>query len=87
MTDVMKCGSDEPTELLARQRALQTEAEHVRAQLDLARVLGAVGDPVLVGSAALGLMAWRDLDITVVCPRSTRDRCSPPPPSLPHTRT
>jgi hypothetical protein len=68
MSDVTKCGSDEPTELLARQRALQTEAEHVRAQLDLARVLGAVGDPVLVGSAALGLMAWRDLDMTVVCP-------------------
>jgi hypothetical protein len=68
MTDVTKCGSDEPAELLARQRALQTEAEHVRAQLDLAQVPGAVDDPVLVGSAALGLMAWRDIDITVVCP-------------------
>jgi len=67
MSDVTKCGSDEPAELLARQRALQTEAEQVRGQLDLARVLGAVGDPVLVGSAALGLMAWRDIDITVVC--------------------
>jgi hypothetical protein len=54
-------------ELLARQRALQAEAEQVRAQLDLDRVLGAVGDPVLVGSSALGLMAWRDIDITVVC--------------------
>lgn len=68
MTEVTRCCSDEPTDLLARQRALQTEAEHVRVQLDLDRVLGAVGDPVLVGSAALGLMAWRDLDITVVCP-------------------
>jgi hypothetical protein len=59
---------DESAELLARQRALQAEAEQVRAQLDLARVLGAAGDPVLVGSAALGLMAWRDIDMTVVCP-------------------
>jgi hypothetical protein len=59
--------TDETTELLARQRALQTEAEQVRARLDLDRVLGAVGNPVLVGSAALGLMVWRDIDATVVC--------------------
>jgi hypothetical protein len=58
----------EAAELLARQRALQAEAEQVRARLDLDRILGAVGDPVLVGSAALGLMAWRDIDTTVVCP-------------------
>jgi hypothetical protein len=68
MTDMTKCRSDEPAKLLARQRALQTEAEDVRAQLGLAQMLGAVGDPVLVGSAALGLMAWRDIDVTVVCP-------------------
>jgi hypothetical protein len=68
MTDMTKCRSDEPAKLLARQRALQTEAEGVRAQLGLAQVLGAVGDPVPVGSAALGLMAWRDIDLTVVCP-------------------
>lgn len=30
-------------------------------------MLGAIGTPVLVGSAALGLMAWRDIDVTVVC--------------------
>lgn len=59
--------ADEAAELLARQRALQVEAEQVRARLDLDRVLGAVGDPVLVGSAALGLMMWRDIDTTVVC--------------------
>jgi hypothetical protein len=59
--------TDDATELLARQRALQAEAEQVRVQLDLDRVLGIVGDPVLVGSAALGLMAWRDIDTTVVC--------------------
>jgi hypothetical protein len=68
MTDMTKCRGDEPAKLLARQRALQTEAEDVRAQLGLAQMLGAVGDPVIVGSAALGLMAWRDIDVTVVCP-------------------
>lgn len=62
-----KCGSDEAAELLARQQVLQSEAEHVRARLDLDQTLSAVGDPVLVGSAALGLMAWRDIDITIVC--------------------
>jgi hypothetical protein len=30
-------------------------------------VLGAVGNPVLVGSTALGSMVWRDIDATVVC--------------------
>jgi hypothetical protein len=59
--------TDETTELLAQQRALQAEAEQVRGALDLDRVLGAVGNPVLVGSAALGLMVWRDIDTTVVC--------------------
>jgi hypothetical protein len=59
--------TDEATELLVRQRALQAEAEQIRARLDLDRVLGIVGNPVLVGSAALGLMVWRDIDITVVC--------------------
>jgi hypothetical protein len=67
MTDVTKHCGDQRTELLARQRALQAEAEQVRLQLDLDRVLGAVGGPVVAGSAALGLMTWRDLDITVVC--------------------
>jgi len=59
--------SDEDHDLLTRQRELQTEAEQVRAQLSLDQILGAVGEPVLVGSAALGLMTWRDMDITVVC--------------------
>jgi hypothetical protein len=57
------------SELLASQQLLQQEAQHVRERLDLDRVLGAVGDPVVVGSAALGLMAWRDLDVTVTCQR------------------
>lgn len=54
-------------DLLQRQVALQAEAGRVYLDLDLHEFLSGVGDPVRVGSAALGLMVWRDLDITVVC--------------------
>jgi hypothetical protein len=57
------------SELLARQGALQREAEEVVRDIMLMELAEPVGDPVLVGSAALGLMVWRDLDVTVVCPR------------------
>ncbi|WAL67786.1 hypothetical protein ORV05_08440 [Amycolatopsis cynarae] len=53
--------------LLARQDALQEEAEAVHQDLGLDR-LGELGKPVRVGSAALGLMVRRDLDLTVICP-------------------
>ena len=46
---------------------LEMAAAAVRADLDLERVLSALGEPHLVGSAALGLMVWPDLDMTVVC--------------------
>ena len=72
MIDATDRPTDQPTELLDRQRALQAEAGQVRARLDLGRVLGSVGDPVVVGSAAMGLMTWRDLDITIVCPSLDR---------------
>jgi hypothetical protein len=65
--------TDDDAGLLARQDALQAEAQQVRGQLDLDRVLGALGTPVLVGSTALGLMVWRDLDLTVVCPALDQD--------------
>ena len=54
-------------ELLRRQDELQAEAASVRADLRLDRYLGVHGTVVPVGSAALGLMVWRDLDLTVVC--------------------
>ncbi|MFE0104628.1 hypothetical protein [Streptomyces sp. NPDC059009] len=56
-------------DLLTRQTALQAEADHVGADLQLARLLESRGEAVRVGSAALGLMVRRDLDITVVCPQ------------------
>ena len=46
---------------------LAAAAAEVRADLALDEVLGAIGEPHLVGSAALGLMVWPDLDMTVVC--------------------
>ena len=55
--------------LIADQLALQREADEVEADLGLQSLLTPVGRPVRVGSAALGLMVHRDLDITVVCSR------------------
>ena len=46
---------------------LAAAAGAVRADLELDAVLGTLGEPHLVGSAALGLMVWPDLDMTVVC--------------------
>ena len=54
-------------ELLRQQDALQAEARAVAADLQVDGVLGQVGEVNWVGSAALGLMVWRDLDLTVVC--------------------
>jgi len=59
-----------PTDHLIWQQAeLQAEARAVEADLQLDELLGAIGEVNRVGSAALGLMVWRDLDLTVVCPK------------------
>jgi hypothetical protein len=55
-------------ELLQRQDALQAEADAVCADLGLGELLASVGQPVRVGSSALGLMVAQDVDITVTCP-------------------
>lgn len=55
------------TELLDRQRALQLEAEDFAADLGIRDLVEPLGQPFLVGSAAVGLMVWRDLDLTIVC--------------------
>ena len=55
-------------ELERRQEVLQREADRVRIDLELDRLCTSLGEVHLVGSAALGLMVRRDLDITVVCP-------------------
>jgi hypothetical protein len=61
-------------ELLDRQSRLQTEATSVRADLHLDEYLSAHGTVVPVGSAALGLTVWRDLDLTVICPTLDAER-------------
>ncbi len=55
------------TELLARQAALQLQADDVIADLDLVRLLVPFGRVAPVGSVATGLMTWRDIDIHVLC--------------------
>lgn len=54
--------------LLQRQETLQAEARTVLDDLDLFRLLEEIGTPHQVGSVALGLMVWRDIDATVLCP-------------------
>jgi hypothetical protein len=58
-----------PAALLRQQDLLQAEAQAVEDDLGLRELLMRTGQPVRVGSSALGLMACRDLDITVICPR------------------
>ncbi|MDU4696319.1 MAG: hypothetical protein E6Y08_10920 [Paenibacillus sp.] len=57
----------EKIELFTRQQQLQVEAAAIAEEMNLIPLLEAAGMPVTVGSAALGLMTWRDLDMTVIC--------------------
>jgi len=60
----MSRASDE--DLLARQSALQDEAQEVLADLDLAGLLGDIGPLLVTGSYVSGLMCWRELDVMVL---------------------
>lgn len=60
-------------ELLRREQALRQEADAVVADLRLVQQLSELGDPVRTGSSALGLMVWRDIDLTVVCANTLGD--------------
>lgn len=57
------------TTRLERQVQLQREADELVDTLGLTPMLSSIGEPVRVGSSALGLMVRRDIDITVVCAR------------------
>ena len=59
--------------LLARQAALQAEATHVLAELDLDQLFADVGPVLVVGSYLSGLMCWRDLDVCLLA----GEECSP----------
>jgi hypothetical protein len=54
-------------ELVENELSLQREAKQVEIDLGLLGLLRRLGEPVSVGSAALGVMVQRDLDVTVVC--------------------
>src|SRR5262249_29205583 len=58
--------------ILKEQAALTAEAEAVVKTLDLEGMVRAVGNPVRVGSSALGLMVRRDIDVTVICEKLDR---------------
>jgi len=49
-----------------QQEELQIEGKLVLKKLQLLELLGRSGKTVIVGSMALGLMTWRDIDIEVV---------------------
>lgn len=53
-------------DLLVQQQKLQEEAENVLSDLDLINFLKQFGDPNIVGSLALGLMTWRDIDLEII---------------------
>src|SRR5689334_4750139 len=59
-------------ELLARQDALQAEAAHVIATLNLPALLAPAGQVEQIGSSVSGLMVWRDLDFNIIAPGLTR---------------
>ncbi|MGI8968202.1 MAG: hypothetical protein ACR2GA_03760 [Chloroflexota bacterium] len=68
-----EAGSATGDELLSRQNALQVEAHRVLNELDVMAVLSRMGQTSIVGSLALGLMVWRDIDIEVQCERLNSD--------------
>jgi len=55
-----------PDELLKQQAELQSEAQSVLDSLELLKILSEKGRPIIEGSMALGLMTWRDIDISVM---------------------
>ncbi|HKF37780.1 MAG TPA: hypothetical protein VKB35_12875 [Ktedonobacteraceae bacterium] len=59
---------EQAAKLLQRQKMLQDEAQAVLKELDLVGLLSAAGILRHVGSSVLGLMTWRDLDLTVSSP-------------------
>jgi len=59
--------------LLKEQSVLQDEADRLVALLGLENLLARIGEPVRVGSSAMGVMVRRDIDITIISPKLTTD--------------
>jgi hypothetical protein len=60
--------------LFSRAKALQSEADEVMRTLDAMAMLGLLGQSEQIGSSVSGLMAWRDIDVTVRCREVTLER-------------
>ncbi len=60
--------------LLHRQALLQNEAQVVVKELNLVLLLSPAGVARVHGSSVLGLMTWRDIDISVSSPRLSIER-------------
>jgi len=59
---------EQASRLLQQQKTLQEEAQVVVEELNLVNLLSASGNLRQVGSSALGLMVWRDLDLAISSP-------------------
>ncbi|MBV9230848.1 MAG: hypothetical protein JOZ18_16180 [Chloroflexi bacterium] len=82
-----KLTSEQAIQLLQRQDALQAEAQSVLEDLDVDKVLGAIGTLIQIGSTVLGLMVWPDIDFNVACPgASPNDVFNTSLPLLTHPR-
>ncbi len=74
MSEPEKLTAEYKAALLQRQNSLQSEAKLVLDDLQLFSLLSPLGPSLLLGSAALGLMVWPDIDITVTHNGLTIDR-------------
>ena len=59
--------------LLTKQQNLQSDAHKLIEKLDLVNMLSIIGKPVLVGSAATGLMTWKDIDFSVIAEKPNEE--------------
>jgi hypothetical protein len=60
-------------ELIAQADELQHQAQEVLESIDLLNYLSRFGKPIIVGSVALGLMTWRDIDIDCEIPGNIKE--------------
>jgi hypothetical protein len=61
-------------DLIVQEKELQRQAYEVLETLNLLHFLSRYGQPKIVGSLALGLMTWRDIDIDLETPEEIRDK-------------
>jgi hypothetical protein len=60
-------------ELIAQADELQHQAQEVLESIDLLNYLSGFGKPIIVGSVALGLMTWHDIDIDCEMPGNLKE--------------